>query len=124
MKANYIAPKKQPPRAWNRLREVERQEIFNYVRDSMEELVRVNLDHEEAELQKTWLKMMCIVNHDVIKIGKHRAIRVLARWKRLYHIVSKFKTAEERDTYLNGELEKIFGKGGYPEEWVDSLEDR
>ena len=66
--------------------------------------------------------MMCIANHDVLKVGKIRAIRVLYRWKRLYRIVSKFTTTEERDAYLNAEIEKIFGKDGYPHEWVDSLE--
>lgn len=124
MKANYTEPKVKPPRAWNRLRESERQEIFDWQKETIEELVRVNLDHEEADLQKAWLKMMCIANHDVLKVGKIKAIRVLARWKRLYHIVGKSKTKAERDAYLNAEIEKIFGKGGYPEEWVDSLENR
>lgn len=122
MKANYREPKVKPPRVWKRLREDERQAIVEYQRECLDELVRVNLDHEEAELQKTWLKMMCIANHDVLKVGKIRAIRVLARWKRLYHIVGKLKTTADRDAYLNAELEKIFGKDGYPEEWVDSLE--
>lgn len=122
MKSNYREPKVKPPRAWNRLRESERQEIVDYMRDCLEELVRVNLDHEEAELQKTWLKMMCIANHDILKVGKIRAIRVLHRWKRLYHIVGKLKTKVERDAYLDAEIEKIFGKDGYPNEWVDSLE--
>lgn len=123
MRCNIPQTKAKPPRAWLRLREDERQSIIEYVRECLDELVRVNLDHEEAELQKTWLKMMCIANHDVLKVGKIRAIRVLYRWKRLYHIVSKLKTNAERDAYLNRELEKIFGKGGYPDEWVDSLEE-
>jgi hypothetical protein len=122
MKANYEQSKVKPPRCWQKLRADEQNAIVEYVRECLEELVRVNLDHEEAQLQKTWLKMMCIANHDVLKAGKIRAIRVLARWKRLYHIVGKFKTNEERDAYLDGELVKIFGKGGYPSEWVDSLE--
>jgi hypothetical protein len=123
MRANIPKTKAKPPRVWQRLREDERQAIIDYVRECLAELVRDNLDHEEAELQKTWLKMMCIANHDVLKVGKIRAIRVLARWKRLYHIISKFKTNEERDAYLDRELEKIFGKDGYPEKWVDSLEE-
>lgn len=122
MRSNYREPKVKPPRVWNRLRESERNEIFEWQRQTIEELVRLNIDHEEAELQKAWLKMMCIANHDVLKIGKFRAIRVLARWKRLYYIVSKLNTNAERDAYLDAELEKIFGKDGYPHAWVDSLE--
>ena len=124
MRANYQQePRAKPPKGWKKLRQDERNAIVEYQRECLDELVRVNLDHEEAELQKTWLKMMCIVNHDVFGAGRIRNKRCLSRWKRLYHIIGKYKTNEERDTYLNAELEKIFGKGGYPAEWVDSLED-
>ncbi len=124
MQANYREKKSKPPKGWRKLTESERNEINSWQQETIEELVRVNLDHEEAELQKAWLKMMCIANHDVLKVGKIRAFRVLARWKRLYHIVGKFKTNAERDAYLNGEMDKIFGKDGYPYEWVDNLERR
>ena len=40
----------------------------------------------------------------------------------MYWIIGKLKTNEERDAYLKAETDKIFGKGGYPSEWVDSLE--
>jgi hypothetical protein len=122
MWANILKTKKKPPRAWNKLRKVEQDEIIAFVQESLGELVESNLDHEEAELQKAWLKMMCIANHDAMGAGRIRNKRCLVRWKRLYHIVGKFKTAAERDAYLDAEMEKIFGKGGYPAEWVDSLE--
>ena len=55
MRSNYREPKVTPPKVWHRLRESERQAIVEYMRECLDELVRVNLDHEEAELQKTWL---------------------------------------------------------------------
>ena len=106
------------PRSWYSLPEREKDAITEVYQKALYKA----LDHEEAELQKAWLKMMCIANHDVLKVGKIRAIRVLVRWKRLYHIVGKFKTNAERDAYLDAEMDKIFGDGGYPSEWVDSLE--
>lgn len=124
MKANYRQPKAKPPRAWQRLREDERNAIVEYVRECLDELVRVNLDHEEAELQKTWLKMGCIINYEMIGYAAIRNRRWLSRWKRLYKKVEKYKTKEERDAFLDPYMEKIFGKGGYPSEWVDSLENR
>lgn len=124
MKANYREPKVKPPRVWFRLRESERNEIVEYVRECLEELVRVNLDHEEAELQKAWLKMGCIVNHDVFGFGAIRSRRWLHRWKKLYRKIESCKSSEERDAFLDPEMEKIFGVGGYPSEWVDSLENR
>lgn len=123
MRANYLESKVKPPKGWQKLTQNERNALVEYQRECLEDLVRVNLDHEEAELQKAWLKMMCIALHVVLGIGAKRARRVLAFWKRLYHIVGKLKTNEERDAYLDAEMNKIFGEGGYPDEWVDSLEE-
>lgn len=118
MKANIPKPQKMP-KSWFRLPQYERDAITEAITDQY----YGHLNHEEAELQKVWLKIMCIVNHDVLKVGKVRAMSVLFRWKRVYRIVGKFKTTAERDAWLDAELDKIFGKGGYPSDWVDSLED-
>lgn len=120
MISNYKKPK--PPKGWKKLTDAERDELVKFQEESIRELTEINVNHEEAELQKVWLMMGCIANHDVFKAGGIRARRWLHRWKRLYHKISTFKTAEERDAYLDAEMEKIFGKGGYPAEWVDSLE--
>jgi hypothetical protein len=66
--------------------------------------------------------MGCIINHEMSGYGAIRARRWLHRWKRLYRKIGSFKTAEERDAYLDEEMQKIFGKDGYPADWVDSLE--
>lgn len=122
MQANYKEPKIKTPRGWKKLREDEREELFRWQKETLDELVRLNLDHEEAELQKIWLKLGCIANYEVFGAGGIRARRWLLKWKRIYRIISQFKTAEERDAYINARMEKIFGKDGYPSEWVDSLE--
>ena len=119
MKANVPKPQKNLHKSWFKLPQWERDAITEDLTDRYYK----HLNHEEAELQKVWLKIMCIANHDVLGVGKVRAMSVLFRWKRLYRIVGKFETTAERDAWLDAELEKIFGKGGYPSEWVDSLED-
>lgn len=124
MKANYGQPKTKPPKSWHKLPEHERNALVEFQRETIDELTRINLDHEEAELQKAWLKMGCIVNYEMSGYGAIRARRWLSRWKRLYRKIEKLKTTEERDAFLDAEMEKIFGKGGYPSEWVDSLENR
>lgn len=40
----------------------------------------------------------------------------------MYRIIAKFSSTEERDAYLKTEMDKIFGKDGYPYEFIDSLE--
>ena len=123
MRSNYKEPKKKPPKGWYKITESEREAIMEFQKETIDELTRINVDHEEAELQKIWLKIGCIVNYETFGAGKIRAKRWLYRWKRVYKIIARFKTAEERDAWLNAKMEKIFGKGGYPEDWVDSLEE-
>lgn len=123
MIANYREPKKKPPRAWNRLRKVEQDEIIDFVRESLEELVIENLNHEEAELQKVWLQIMCIVLHrQKDPYGEMRCLSTLKDFKTVYRLFGQFATEEEQKAWLKAETDKIFKKGGYPHDWVDSLE--
>ena len=121
------------PKEWEQLPDKDKHIIIQYLKDKvMEELeqtlipnlVRINLDHEEAELQKVWLQIMCIANHDAHGHGRLRNLRALRRWKSIYAKIERMESKEERDEWLDAEINKIFGKGGYPHEWVDSLERR
>ena len=82
------------------------------------------VNHEEAELQKIWLQMACIVLHDAFGHGAMRCTTFLGSWKRMYKRMSKISSKEEQDAFLKTEMEKIFGKDGYPYEFIDSLEKR
>ncbi len=106
------------PRSWHGLPQREKDTITKAITEQYYD----QLNHEEAQIQKVWLKMGCIANHKVFGAGAIRGRRWLLQWKQLYRIISKCKTNEERDAYLDAEMEKIFGKDGYPSEWVDSLE--
>ena len=118
MKAFIPKPPKMP-RSWDRLPEYEKQKIS----EVCNEAINAQVDHEEAELQKIWLQLACIVLHrQKDPFGKMLCMAFLKDWKRVYKTLGKFKTSEERDAWLKSEMEKIFGKGGYPAEWVDSLE--
>ena len=123
MKANYKQPKIKTPRGWKKLTESEREELTRWQHETINELTTINVDHEEAELQKIWLQLACIVLHQQKDPwGKMRCMFFLKGWKKVYRIIGQFKTAEERDAWLKSEMEKIFGKDGYPAAWVDSLE--
>jgi hypothetical protein len=119
MISNYREPKEKLPKSWFKMRECEREAILNVFNEEYHR----SLDHEGAEVQKIMLKLYCIVNHAAFGHGKLRNIRGLQQWKRLYKKLATIKSAEERDAFINGELEKIFGKDGYPSDWVDKLED-
>ena len=118
MRPNLPKPPKMP-KSWFRLPEWEREQISKVCNEA----INAQVDHEEAQLQKLWLQFACIVlPSQKDPWGKMRCMFFLKGWKRVYRINSQFKTAEERDAWLKAEMEKIFGKDGYPHEWVDSLE--
>ena len=133
MKCNIAQAKPRAPKEWERLPDRDKHIIIQYLKEKvMEELeqtlipdlVRINLDHEEAELQKVWLKVMCVAMHEEHKHGEGRNLRTLLRWKRLYAKIERMKNSKERDEWLDAKIKKIFRKGGYPTEWVDRLEKR
>lgn len=63
MKANI-------PKSWLTLPEKEKQIIYKLVEDKLNETI----DHEEAELQKRWLQLACIVLHRQNNAGYRKQI--------------------------------------------------
>lgn len=107
------------PRSWLSLPEKERKAICKLV----EEEANKTIDHEEAELQKRWLQLACIVLHrQKDPFGKTRCLAFLNGFKRIYKKCKRFKSDNEIKEWIDKELEPIFGIGGYPSEWVDDLE--
>ena len=118
MKANLKKPPK-PPRSWDRLPQFERKAIEDYC----EQITNERVNHEEAELQKRWLQLACIVLHrQKDPYGKLRCMAFLNEWKRAYNDLARLTTDAEITEYLKQETDSIFGVDGYPYEWVDKLE--
>ena len=107
------------PKSFTRLPPREK-EIINQV---MTEEVVKQVVHEQAELQKVWLKMACIVLHRNFGFGKKRCLLFLANWREMYRLNSRIEGKEEQEKLLAGEIEKIFGKDGYPKEYINKLEE-
>ena len=79
------------------------------------------IGHAQAELQKIWLQLACIILHDAFGMGPRRLTTFLGNWKRIYKRNSKLGTKKAQDEFLKAEMERIFGKDGYPYEFIDSL---
>ena len=93
------------------------------INEAMTEEVLKQVVHEQAELQKIWLKMACIVLHNSFGFGKNRCLLFLANWREMYRLNSKIEGKEEQKKFLAGDIDSIFGKDGYPEEYIDKLEE-
>ena len=81
----------------------------------------INVHH--AQLQKNWLMLMCIVNHDFMGMTAEECLLALANFKEVYRLNSKIKTEAEQMAWLNGKMDEIFGEGNYPYEYIDKLEE-
>jgi hypothetical protein len=118
MKANIKKPPK-PPKSWDRLPAFEKKVIEDYC----SQVVTERVNHEEAELQKRWLQLACIVLHSQKDpYGKMRCMAFLKDWKRAYNVLARYKTDDGATAYLKKEMDSIFGVDGYPYEWIDKLE--
>ena len=106
------------PKSWDRLPKHEK-DIINRV---MTDEVVKQVCHEQAELQKIWLKMACIVLHRNFGFGRKRCMLFLANWREMYRQNSRLEGREDQERFLAGEIDRIFRKEGYPKEYVDKLE--
>lgn len=118
MQANYKQSKKMH-KSWFRLPEYEREAI----KEDLAEKFNERLDEEEKEMQVTWIKMLCILLHELFGFGEIRLLRVIAYWKRLYARNKRYKTAAERDAWLDAEMKKLFPKCGFPDVRIQEMKD-
>ena len=107
------------PKSYNDLPQSEKDKI----NEVMTAEVIKQVCHEQAELQKIWLKMACIVLHNNFGFGKKRCLLFLANWREMYRLNSRIEGKAEQESFLAGEIDKIFRKEGYPTEYVDKLEE-
>lgn len=110
-------------KAWRQLRKQDREVIEEVKSQEAAELAMQIVMREEALIQKRWLKALCIAMNKNGRYGRKRLLLVLGWWKEVYRIMSRIATNEELDAYLDSEIERIFGKGGYPTEYIDKLEE-
>lgn len=107
------------PKSWERLPQSEKDKINEVMTEHVYELV----DKDFCKLQKTWLKFACIVLHNNFGFGRRRLLCFLGNWREIYRYNASLKTPEEQAVWLDREMDKIFGRGGYPKEYIDKLED-
>lgn len=107
------------PKSWNQLSKRDKATINRVMTDEVVNQVV----HEQAQLQKIWLQMACIVLNRNFGFGRKRLLIFLGVWREMYRINSRLDTETEQTAYLTAELNRIFGEGGYPSEYIDKLEE-
>ena len=107
MKANL-------PKTFYSLSKSEQDRILKQMEDTM--------DNELCLAQFIWIKMACSILHDM-GLDKDDIIVFIGSWKRMYRANSRLHTKEEQDAFLNPRMAKIFGEGGFPEEFMQSMKE-
>lgn len=112
MKANM-------PRSWWNLPKSERDSLQRVLTEQCYEL----LNKEEAELQEIWIKLACIVLHEVYGFGDVRLMRFIAHWKRIYRRNARNKDKAAQTAWIEAELTKCFPKYGFPQDRIQEMKD-
>ena len=112
MKANI-------PKSWNSLPRHEKEAIKKLMTEQVVEIV----DEEEKQMQVVWMKMCCILLHEIYGFGEIRLLRFIARWKRMYARNKRYATNEGRDEWLDGEMKKLFKSCGFPDIRIQEMKD-
>ena len=106
------------PKSYLNLPQREKDAINNLVQSEYEKM----LNEEEVELFTQYTKMMCIVLHDYFGFGESRLRCVMGNFKTLRRRYSDVKTAQEISPLLDKEMERIFRKSKFPQEFVERLQ--
>lgn len=88
----------------------------------IEQAIFDRLDEELCQAQFIWLKMACIILHDM-GISADDIILFIGGWKRMYRANSRCQHKSDQDAFLEPRLKAIFGEGGFPEEFMQSLKE-
>lgn len=111
MKANL-------PKSFLSLPTKEKEIINRVMTDEVNRLVNA----EEAQMQKIWIQMACIILHNNFNFSKDDLMMFVGGWKSVYRKNVRVGGKKEQDEWIKAEITKIFD-GEYPYEWVDSLEE-
>lgn len=103
------------PKSWDRLPESEK-EIIARVK---EQEINANF----AKLQKNWLMLSCIVMSEYMGMSADECLLYLANFKEVYRLNAKIEREEKQQEWLKGKIDKIFGEGNYPYQYIDKLEE-
>lgn len=106
------------PKSYLDLPKREKEVIDNLVKSEVDRA----LTEEEVVLFTQYTKMMCIVLHDYFGFGESRLHCVIGNFKTLKRKYKNISTAQEVNAVLDKEMERIFRKNKFPEDYVERLQ--
>ena len=106
------------PKSYLNLPKHEKQAIEKLVTSEVDRA----LSEEEVVLFTQYTKMMCIVLHDYFGFGDSRLHCAIGNFKTLKRRYRDVKTAQDINLILDKEMERIFKKNKFPQDYVERLQ--
>ena len=75
------------------------------------------LEHQGRVMLDIFIKMICLVMHDVFGWGEKRLLLLLGSLRGLFLQQQKLVKEGKQIEYLNKRMSEIFKKGGYPDDY-------
>ena len=110
------------PRSYLYLPKHEKKALDDYYKSEAMRMYNETLDKEEVNLFVQFVKIVCIILHEYFGFGERRLYRVIGCFRMLYRKFRSLKTAKETNEALDKEMARIFRKGGFPQDYVESLQ--
>lgn len=111
MRANVLIP-------WERLPKRQKEAIGDYCND----VVIKEMYRESRILLDMYVKISCILQHDIHGHGEKRLTLYLGAHRMFFRRFKKLQTREEQIEYINARISEIF-KNGFPQDYIDGLLD-
>jgi hypothetical protein len=102
------------PKSWEQLPQSEK-EIIAQVKEQ-------EINQYLASVQKNMLMLQSIAM-DMAGLTREQCLLVLANMREVYRKNSKILTDDGQRFWLEAEIDRIFGVGGYPYKYINKLED-
>ena len=108
------------PRSFTSLPKSQQELLVNMMNETVEQKIAEN----EVEVQKIYMKLCCILLNRCFGFGEKRLYMFLGNWKSIYRWNGRFPDAKTQSEELDKEIRRIFRKSGYPEQFINSLENK
>ena len=86
-----------------------------------EEVAIDQLEHQGRILLDTFIKMICVIMHDVFGWGEKRLLLLLGQLRGIFLQQQKLVNEGKQMEYLDRRMAEIFKKGGYPDAYFERM---
>lgn len=109
------------PKSYDQLSTQDKAKLKEFVQSVALEAAQLQIEKDNRVMLESYIKMACIVLHDAFGFGEKRLTMFIGNHKRLFKRQVKLVSRGEQVEYLDRRMSEIFKKGGFPQDFIDSI---